>query len=79
MAIAARRGELLEATADGAYAEVFPVGDERVLSEKMICLLTDNNRRAALARSAETFAGENFSIDSHMRELTRLYGRLIGS
>ena len=70
---------LLEATADGAYAEVFPVGDERVLSEKMIGLLTDNNRRAALARSAETFAGENFSIDSHMRELTRLYGRLIGS
>ncbi|MEP7213404.1 MAG: glycosyltransferase [Acidobacteriota bacterium] len=68
---------LIEATDNGKYAEVFPVGDEHALSGKIIGLLSDAGRRHELAQSAKQFAEENFSIDSHLRSLADLYDRLI--
>ena len=67
---------LLEATGGGEYADVFPVGDESVLTKKLLSLLRDAPRRAELASRAKAFALDSFSIDSHMRKLTRLYGSL---
>jgi glycosyltransferase involved in cell wall biosynthesis len=68
---------LLEATAGGKYARVFHMGDERGLGETIGELLSDNEGRRELAAAAKIFAWENFSIDSHMRELVKLYGRLL--
>jgi glycosyltransferase involved in cell wall biosynthesis len=67
---------LLEVTADGEYAEVFPVGDETTLSEMLEGLLGDPTRRTKLAERAKAFALDNFSIDAHLRELTNLYRSL---
>jgi L-malate glycosyltransferase len=67
---------LLEATGGGDYAEVFPVGDEAALSEKVVGLLGDPESRTALAGRAKAFARDNFSIDAHMRKLTHLYRSL---
>ena len=67
---------LLEATGDGEFAEVFPVGDEKVLAEKLISLCRDGDRRRNLAARAKTFASENFSIDAHLRQLRALYNAL---
>jgi glycosyltransferase involved in cell wall biosynthesis len=64
---------LLEATRNGEFAEVFPVGDKKVLAAKLISLLSDATARETLARSAKGFALENFSIDAHLRDLVRLY------
>jgi len=68
---------LLEATDNGRFAEVFPVGDERSLGEKVIGLLRDDARRRELAMSASEYARQNFSIDSHLRSLKELYDRLV--
>ncbi len=67
---------LMEATANGKYAEVFPVRDEKTLSEKIIKLLTNEKERSQLSANARKFALENFSIDAHMKRLTELYNGL---
>ncbi|PYS98666.1 MAG: hypothetical protein DMF63_14850 [Acidobacteria bacterium] len=70
-------GPLLEATGDGEFAEVFPVGDNAALTEKLLMLLRDSLARDDLSRRAKQFALENFSIDAHMRELAKLYASLV--
>lgn len=67
---------LLEVTGEGEYAEVFPVGDENVLAEKLTGLLHNASKRSDLATRAHEFALAHFSIDTHLRELTRLYRSL---
>ena len=66
-------GPLLEATGDGEFAEVFRVGKEDELAEKLRHLLHDSAARDDLRQRAKQFALENFSIDAHMRELVALY------
>jgi glycosyltransferase involved in cell wall biosynthesis len=68
---------LLEATANGEFAEVFPVKNVEILTEKILGLLGDENGRKDLARRALEHAQGNFSIQSHMRELKKLYGSLL--
>ncbi|MEO7673957.1 MAG: glycosyltransferase family 4 protein [Pyrinomonadaceae bacterium] len=70
---------LLEVTADGKYAEVFPVKDDKTLSEKVLKLLKDENLRKDLAEKAKKFAEESFSIDAHLSELRKLYDRLLSN
>jgi L-malate glycosyltransferase len=70
---------LLEATADGKYAEVFPVRNAEALSEKLIGLLQNKKTRDDLAGRSLAFARDNFSIDAHLRELKKLYRNLLES
>ena len=70
-------GPLLEATQEGEYASVFPVGDAGGLSSSMRDLLGDNGRRRELAEKAKEFALASFSIDAHLRKLRSLYESLI--
>lgn len=72
-------GPLLEATHNGEYAEVFPVRDERILAEKLVLLLRDPERRVTRGVKAREFALENFSIDSHLRELRSMYESLLSN
>lgn len=67
---------LLEVSGDGRYAEVFPVGDAQILSEKISKLLNNENLRKDLAARAKRYAEENFSIEAHMRALIKLYQSL---
>ena len=67
---------LLEATSNGEFADVFPVGDDVALSNTLSSLLADPDKRRDLADRAKAFALDNFSIDSHMRELVKLYRSL---
>lgn len=64
---------LLEASDGGKYAEVFPVKNAGILSEKILKLLQNENEREDLASRARKFAEENFSIEAHLRELKKLY------
>jgi len=68
---------LLEVSADGKYAEVFHAGDDKQLSETLARLLTDENARTNLAKSAREFALANFSIDAHLANLKQLYESLL--
>jgi Glycosyltransferase len=64
---------LIEASGEGKYAGVFPVGNHEILAEKILKLLKDEESRNDLAARAERFAQENFSIEAHLRELRNLY------
>jgi glycosyltransferase involved in cell wall biosynthesis len=68
---------LLEASANGKYAEVFPVKNAEILTEKILKLLKDARLREDLAKRAREFARENFSIEAHLRELKKLYSSLL--
>ncbi len=67
---------LLEASRNGEFADVFPMGDYEALSEKLSALLANHDKRRDIAARAKAFAFDNFSIDSHMRELLKLYRTL---
>ncbi len=67
---------LLEASANGEYAEIFPVRDADVLSEKIINLMSDKQARTDLAVRAFDFAMENFTVEAHLKNLKRLYESL---
>lgn len=67
----------LEASSNGEFADVFETGNEIDLAEKLLAMLEDDDRRIDLASRARTFAEENLSIDSHLRELKRLYATLL--
>lgn len=68
---------LLEASSNGKYAEVFHVQDAIELSEKIINLIQDENRREDLKHSAREFARKNFSIEAHLKRLKTLYKNLL--
>jgi len=68
---------LLEASGNGKYAEVFPVQNAEVLSEKILKLLRDERLREDLATRALKFATENLSIQAHLRELRKLYNSIL--
>jgi L-malate glycosyltransferase len=68
---------LLEASGNGEFAEVFPAKNSEILSEKILKLLNDKALREDLADRASRFAEENFSINSHLRQLKELYESLL--
>lgn len=68
---------LMEATGNGEFAEVFPVKNAQILSEKILKLLNDADLRSDLADKAQHFAYQNFSIEAHLRELKQLYNQLL--
>ena len=68
---------LLEASENGKYAEVFQTGNHSELAEKTLKLLENKSLREDLAKRAEGFARENFSIEAHLRNLKNLYRTLL--
>lgn len=66
----------IEASRNGRYAEIFETKNVGQLSEKMIELARNQTRREQLAISAHEFATEQFSIDAHLRALSKLYASL---
>lgn len=67
---------LLEASNNGEFAEIFKVGDENDLSEKVLKLLKDENLKKNSANRAKQFAENNFSIAAHLESLKNLYKKL---
>jgi glycosyltransferase involved in cell wall biosynthesis len=68
---------LLEISQDGRYAEIFPVGNAEILSEKIIKLLKNENQREDLAKAAFEYAAKNFSIEAHIENLIKLYDSIL--
>jgi glycosyltransferase involved in cell wall biosynthesis len=68
---------LREATGNGQYAEIFPVEDVETLANKMLGLATNEDARRTQAEQAQQFARDNFSIDAHLRELKKIYEKLL--
>lgn len=70
---------LLEVSDNGKFAEVFPIKNDKVLGEKIVKLLGNKSHRIDLASRGRIFANEKFTIDAHLRELTKLYESLLAN
>lgn len=68
---------LLEVSDNGKYAEVFEVQNATELAQKILQLLKDDLARKDLAAHAYEFAKENFSIEAHLRQLKKLYEKIL--
>lgn len=70
-------GPLKEVSSDGRYAVLFRSGDADDLASKLIQLVSDPESRKRLAAAARQWAMNEFSIESHIANLSRLYNSLV--
>lgn len=68
---------LREISNDGERAALFRTGDADDLAAKLIALLNDSGERQSFASGARQWALEQFGIDRHIANLTRLYSSLV--
>ncbi len=68
---------LLEASENGKYSEVFPVGNAEILRKKVLKFLQNISLREDLSNQALKFAREKFSIEAHLKVLKKLYYSLL--
>lgn len=62
-----------EVSSDGKYATLFRTGDPDDLAAKLIQLIDNGELRARLGAEARQWAMSQFSIETHIRNLVRLY------
>lgn len=67
----------LEISKSGVFAEVFETQNENELADKLIRLANDKEFMFDLAIRAKNFANREYSIDSHLNKLKRLYESVI--
>jgi len=71
-------GALLEVTGGGAHASVFRTGDADDLSRQLIALAGDLALCAGRGERAKRWAASEFSIETHIGNLLKLYKSLAG-
>lgn len=69
---------LLEVADDGRCAVMFKPGDHKELSDKIAALLQDRKKMEMLGKSADRFARQHYTMESHFKELNRIYSGLVG-
>jgi glycosyltransferase involved in cell wall biosynthesis len=67
---------LREVSGDGQFAVLFRTGDADDLAARLIQLTSDREARARLSASARNWAIRQFSIETHIANLLRLYESL---
>jgi len=63
----------LEISKNGEFAEIFQTGNISDLSGKLLSLAKDEKRRIELSDLAYNYATKEFSIETHIANLKRLY------
>ena len=71
-------GPLKEVSSDGRYAILFRSGDADDLARKLIQLVDDREDRARLGSSAKQWAMSQYSIETHIANLKKLYSSVVG-
>ncbi|MFN2491448.1 MAG: glycosyltransferase family 4 protein [Pyrinomonadaceae bacterium] len=69
-------GPLREVSGDGKYARLFEAGNAEDLARQLRELIDDSKSRARLGAQAREWAMQQFSIDTYLEILTRLYATL---
>lgn len=72
-------GALLEVTRNGDCAAVFRHGDAEDLARRLLELMSDPQRRARLGAQAREWAVQQFSIETHIANLLKLYEALVST
>ncbi|MDQ2855493.1 MAG: glycosyltransferase family 4 protein [Acidobacteriota bacterium] len=68
---------LKEVSGDGEFAVLFRTGDADDLASKLIQLVGNREDRAHLAEFGKRWAFEQYSIETHIANLLKLYGALL--
>jgi glycosyltransferase involved in cell wall biosynthesis len=69
-------GPLKEVSGDGKYSVLFEAGNAEELAARLAELLADHDSRATLVATAKQWAMNEFSIENHIANLSRLYNSL---
>lgn len=69
-------GALLEVTGDGEYAATFRTGDAADLANILIELCREEDRRSSLGEKGKKWATSQFSIETHIANLLKLYNQI---
>ena len=75
--VCSNTGGIPEAVEDGVTGELFPVGNEKALAEKIISLKNDSAKREKYSENAKITAAEKFSPEKMCRETEKLYRQFI--
>lgn len=71
--IASNVGGLAELVEDGQNGLLFPVGNSKTLSEKLLLLLSNQELRKKLSKNAQAFVMENFAMEKVIAQIEDLY------
>lgn len=71
--VATRAGGVLDVVEDGTCVSLVPPGDARALSEALVCLLGDEEKRKALGRAARRRVEKKFNLHHMIAALEELY------
>ena len=71
-------GPLKDVSSDGRYAVLFRTGDADDLASRLIQIVAEPDSRSRLAAAARQWAMSQFSIETHIANLSRLYKSLTG-
>jgi glycosyltransferase involved in cell wall biosynthesis len=69
---------LVEVSKQGVYARMFRAQDAGDLAQKFIELINSPDERARLGAQGAKWANAQFSIETHLENLKRLYSTLVG-
>ena len=65
-----------EISMEGKYALLYEAGNDKELAEKIIKLMKDQTLRIKLGKESKEYVSQKFSIESHIKNLLKLYNEL---
>lgn len=74
--VATAAGGVPELIRDGETGYLTPPGDADALADRLIPLLQDASRRAAMGRQAQAWARDRFSLERHVEAMSTIYATL---
>jgi len=77
--VATRDGGVVEIVEDGATGLLVEPGDSEAMARAVVTLLSDEGMRRRLGERGRQRLEDRFGIDVHVRKVTALYDRILGS
>lgn len=77
--VATEVGGVREAIVEGETGYIVPSGDDEQTAERIIQLLSDDDKARVMGAFGKHFVGEKFSSDRHLRNTLELYDELLAT
>ncbi len=77
--VATAAGGVREAIVEGKTGFIVPTGDHEQMAERIIQVLTDNDKARAMGARGKMIVAETFSSDRHLKNTLELYDELLAA
>jgi glycosyltransferase involved in cell wall biosynthesis len=72
-------GGVREAVVEGETGYIVPSGDDAQMAERIIQILSDDQRGASMGTRGKSIVAEKFSSENHLRNTLELYDEVLGN